>query len=210
MSYFRIDLFMLIVALIYLTAQAKAEEQNQDECGGQIIRAALQSLDPADPVGGTTNLCVSRAGVQVRTSVVGLKQGNAYTVWFVYIEQPALCEHPGICDSASDYVANDPVGVLGRMDSPVVARSGHLRFSGNIPGMRLSWVPGANYSNRSWACEHEYPESRPTVADTTRSRTRFGTRCTDRRPCRSWERDFGIHCSTSALLRQCRYRGIDL
>jgi len=48
MSYFRIDLFMLIVALIYLTAQAKAEEQNQDECGGQIIRAALQSLDPAD------------------------------------------------------------------------------------------------------------------------------------------------------------------
>ena len=64
--------------------------------------------------------------------MVGLKQGNAYTVWFVYIEQPALCEHPGIYDSASDYVANDPVGVLGRMDSPVVARSGHLRFSGTF------------------------------------------------------------------------------
>jgi hypothetical protein len=141
MRCFRIDLFMLILVFVYLTAQAKAEDQNQDECGGQIIRTALQSLDPADPVGGSTNLCVSRSGVQVRTSVVGLKQGNAYTVWFVYIEQPALCEHPGICDSASDYVANDPVGVLGRMDSAVVARSGHVKFSGNIPGMRLS--PGS-------------------------------------------------------------------
>lgn len=138
-SYIRLINVVLGVTFLGVSAPAWADEKTSGDCGG--IKTGLVSLAPTQPIAGTTTLCVSGSGVDVKVKVMGLLQGNAYTTWFVYIDKPGMCEHPGVCDSASDYVGNDPVGVLGRMDSGVVSRPGQITFSTSIPGLRLS--PGS-------------------------------------------------------------------
>jgi hypothetical protein len=87
--------------LISVPAPAQADDKNEDGCNGQATKVNLMSLAPREPISGTTTLCISHSGVEVKTKVMGLIQGNAYTTWFVYIDKPWMCEHPGVCDRVS-------------------------------------------------------------------------------------------------------------
>jgi hypothetical protein len=138
-SYLRLINAVLVVTFLSVSAPARADEKTSGDCGA--VKTGLVSLNPTQPIAGTTSLCASGSGVDVKVKVMGLLEGHAYTTWFIYIDKPGMCEHPGVCDSVSDYVGNDPVGVLGRMDSGVVSRPGQITFSTSIPGLRLS--PGS-------------------------------------------------------------------
>lgn len=102
-------------------------------------------VNTSNIVVGSARVCADADGVHATMEVRGLIPGHAYTVWFVYIDKPLLCVHPGICDSDPDFLGTsplfNPLAVIGRMDSAVAGKSGDVQFSGEINGMIVS--PGS-------------------------------------------------------------------
>jgi hypothetical protein len=67
-----------------------------------------------------------------------LTPGDAYTIWFVYFDDPSKCATPGQCGALEDAGNVNPVGVLGRLDSAVAPHNGKETFSGHVGGLHLS------------------------------------------------------------------------
>jgi len=97
---------------------------------------------------GDATLCILPNRLQSSMSVSNLTPGNAYTVWWVYFDDPASCAGTtplpaplgggaSACDF-DDFGGDRPLGVFGRMDSGIAPRSGSLRFSGDLGGMQPS------------------------------------------------------------------------
>ena len=98
---------------------------------------------------GNAFLCIDPHGVRAELRVRALTPRNAYTIWFIYIDDPSQCATPGQCgpeDSAPpgqcegplDLRGFNPLGVVGRLDSAVAPRNGKLTFAGRVRGLRLS------------------------------------------------------------------------
>jgi len=91
--------------------------------------------------GGTAMFCANHNGFKGKMKVDGLTAGNAYTVWWVYIDDPTTCiggfPDVGRCGFA-DFAGDKPPVIFGRMDSGVAPRRGTLHFFGSIPGMQPS------------------------------------------------------------------------
>jgi hypothetical protein len=101
---------------------------------------------------GHAVLCVNDDGVQASMKVNNLVRGNAYTVWFVYFDNPAACTSAGLtgpgqpCGSADltqpvpDALHPDlaPPGVFGRMDSAVADEDGQARFAAKLQDFKVS------------------------------------------------------------------------
>lgn len=83
---------------------------------------------------GKAVMCVTGNDVYGAVVARGLKPGDAYTVWWVYFDDPPSCMVPGECGVA-DFGGDDPLGVFGRMDSGVAPRSGRMAFSGRVRGL---------------------------------------------------------------------------
>jgi hypothetical protein len=98
-------------------------------------------FNAANSVTGSARVCVDGDGAHATLNVRGLTPGHAYTVWFGYIDKPLTCVHPGVCDSPEDFIAPNPVGVVGRLDSAVAPKNGEVEFSGDVNGMLVS--PGS-------------------------------------------------------------------
>jgi hypothetical protein len=80
--------------------------------------------------------------------VANLVPGNAYTVWWTYLDDPTQCTGVtplpvsltgGVsgCELA-DFEGDKPVGMLGRMASGVAPRNGKLNLRGEVGGMQPS------------------------------------------------------------------------
>lgn len=128
-----------------------------------------QALIPLEaPIEGTATLCVkAEGGVRVRVKARQLTSGNAYTLWFAYIDNPSLCSGgPGVCGPV-DFGAGDPeanpLGVFGRLDSTVADENGKEDFSGRVGGLRLS------SGSQVWLILYSHG---PAVTDDNRSRAR--------------------------------------
>jgi hypothetical protein len=67
----------------------------------------------------------------------GLVPNDAYTVWWVYFDDPTLCETPGEC-GAPKFGGDNPLVVIGLMDSSIAPGRGKLHFSGRIGGFKSS------------------------------------------------------------------------
>jgi len=100
------------------------------------------------PIQGDAFLCSDATGVRARVHAQGLEHGDAYTIWFFYIDDPSQCATPGQCapgDAAPpgqcegplDLRGFNPVEVVGRLDSAVAPRS-KVNFAGRVRGLRLS------------------------------------------------------------------------
>jgi len=100
------------------------------------------------PMRGEAFLCIDPHGVRAELHVRALTPGDAYTVWFFYIDDPSQCATPGQCgpgDAAPpgqcegplDLRGFNPVEVVGRLDSAVAPRS-KVNFAGRVRGLRLS------------------------------------------------------------------------
>jgi hypothetical protein len=87
-------------------------------------------------VTGSAQLCVTDAGVQAQVATSNLAVANAYTVWFVYFDQPSTCKTTPC--SPPDATGDDPAAVLGRMDALVADGTGMGAFEGEFRGLRLS------------------------------------------------------------------------
>src|SRR5918912_201548 len=97
-----------------------------------------------------------------------LNTGSAYTLWFVYFDDPASCATQP-CTGA-DALGDDPVAVFSRMDGLVADGSGAARLAGDFRDLRLSqgsevWLlmyghgPANTEENRARARPLQTPQS---------------------------------------------------
>jgi hypothetical protein len=129
-------LFALLAGLSFVPT-AKAE----DYCR-HPLRAEVKPNQSR--IHGTAELCLDENNVSVSMRTEDHTPGNAYTIWFAYIDDPSQCGNypggtPGTC-SDPDFVtpSDSPIGVFGRMDGKVARNSGRLRFTANLHDLRFS------------------------------------------------------------------------
>ena len=108
---------------------------------GSKSRCDVQPLVSDIGIEGRATLCVTSSGLRARMRTKRLVVGDAYTVWWVYFDDPSSCEVPGQCGSAADFAGPNPLAVFGRMDSVVARHSGRAGFSGSVRGLEPS--PGS-------------------------------------------------------------------
>jgi hypothetical protein len=113
-----------------------------DDCS-QTLQAQVNAVGGSG-IQGTAQICIQGKTTTATMRTQGLLAANAYTIWFIYFDNPSLCGFytggtPGVC-TGMDLVtpANNPVGVFGRMDSTVAEASGIARFTGRFRGLQYS------------------------------------------------------------------------
>src|SRR5262249_20437582 len=90
------------------------------------------------PIQGDAFLCIDSHSVRAKLHARELTPGDAYTIWFIYFDDPSKCATPGQCGTLEDVGNVNPVGVLGRLDSAVAPNNGKVNFSGHVGGLHLS------------------------------------------------------------------------
>ncbi len=142
--------------LMILAALGLAGLANPTAATGTTAKCELKRITPQQAVDarGRALLCRSEAGVRGAANVRGLVPDDAFTVWFVYFDDPSLCDVPGKCDGP-DFGGENPLGVFGRLDSSIVPASGRVRFHGRIGGFNPSrgsqiwlWIFGHGPANQ--------------------------------------------------------------
>jgi len=157
-------LLLLGLGMLHPPAEAAADSDCTKQALVPLSGAAVQ---------GNATLCVNTEGVYAKIKTKQLTSGNAYTLWFAYIDKASLCSGgPGVCGPA-DFGVDDPtanpLGVFGRLDSTVADKNGKEIFSGRIGGLRFSsgsqvWLllyshgPADTSDNRSRARQLLTPE----------------------------------------------------
>ena len=145
----------LLLAALFATSlslfatPASVQAQDRSDC---LKLPVMQ--EGGSGMAGKARLCFNADGVRVRMSVHNLIPGRAYTVWFVYFDDPTKCiTAPGTANpcgppdlikpvpSATDPNAA-PAGVFGRMDSAVADEDGEARFAAYLQDFHLS--PGSH------------------------------------------------------------------
>lgn len=113
-----------------------------DDCT-QTLNASVNALGGSG-IQGTAQICIQGNTTTVTMMTQGLVTANAYTIWFVYFDNPSLCGFyaggtPGVCTGADTInPANNPVGVFGRMNGTVAEASGSARLTGRFRGLQFS------------------------------------------------------------------------
>ena len=112
-----------------------------DDCT-QTLQASVNALGGSG-IHGAAQICIQQ-NTTVTMMTQGLVAANAYTIWFVYFDNPSLCGFyaggtPGVCTGTDlVYPANNPVGVFGRMDGTIAEASGSARLTGRFRGLQFS------------------------------------------------------------------------
>jgi len=139
-----VGVLLLVLSLGLFSFLPDAVAGDDDGCKKESIVALGDT-----PIQGDAFLCSDTTGVRARLHAKGLTPGDAYTVWFFYIDDPSQCATPGQCapgDAAPpgqcegplDLRGFNPVEVVGRLDSAVAPRNGKVTFAGRVGGLRLS------------------------------------------------------------------------
>lgn len=131
---------VLMIAVMFISPLKVSGDDEHDEthdiehsCSFEAIKA--QELEKARGLG---LMCRTRHGVRAWLYVKSLVPGDAYTVWWVYFDDPTQCaDLGGDCEDVG-FGGNKPLGVFGRMDSSIAPHNGKLRFSGRIGGFKPS------------------------------------------------------------------------
>jgi hypothetical protein len=150
-------------AVALSAAPLAAQGQGDETC----LDAPVSQLT-SSPIGGTARLCADGAGVRAAMSAEQLTAGEAYTIWFVYFDNPAACAAQPC--AGADALGDDPVAVFSRMDGVVADGAGAARFAGAFRDLRLSkgssvWLlmfghgPANTEDNRSRARQLLTPQS---------------------------------------------------
>jgi len=125
-----------VFTLASMMSSVRAARAAEDECAGTRLTANLVAENDSG-VTGKALLCITDAGVEARIHASALTTGNAYTMWFIYFDNPSKCVTPGSCSDLDAFTpTDDPEGVFGRFDS-IVAHARSATFSGH-GGLHLS------------------------------------------------------------------------
>jgi hypothetical protein len=124
-----------------LTALMMAVFINTTHAGGQCDNQEVGDILSLG-ISGSANLCVNSGGLKAQFRVHGLEPGDAYTVWWVYFDEPSLCVDPGACGeidlAPSAAGGGTPLGVFGRFASTVGSRNGNANLADSWEGMQPS------------------------------------------------------------------------
>lgn len=133
------SVFIALCTIFGLSALAAYGQEGPDpSLDTQAAICTKQDLTPlGQPVDGFAKLCIGPGGATGLVQARNLAPGNAYTLWFIYINDPASCQIPNQC-SLVDFGGDNPLGVFGRFDSAVAPVNGQLRFSGKVAGFQPS------------------------------------------------------------------------
>ncbi len=124
---------ILAITLMSAASQAQATDfAHWRNCSSETV------LDFGIGISGQGLVCSTRRGLSARLGLEGLTAGDAYTVWWGYIDDPQTCENPGMCADV-DFGGDNPPAVVGRFDSAVAGARGQLRFSDRL----RNFVPSA-------------------------------------------------------------------
>jgi len=135
---------VLYAALLWLPAGAVYADAD-----GCVRQPAVDSF--AEPgTSGHGTLCVLADRLQSQIALANLVPGNAYTVWWTYLDDPTQCTGDATgtggasltggesgCELA-DFGGAKPLGLFGRMASGIAPRNGRLNLSGEVGGMQPS------------------------------------------------------------------------
>jgi hypothetical protein len=101
------------------------------------MKTSLTDLGPG--LEGKATLCVDAKDISGKIKAEHLQPGDAYTIWFIYFDDPTQCVGggPGVCGGA-DFGGDNPLGVFGRFNSAVAPASGKVDFDGRVRGLQLS------------------------------------------------------------------------
>jgi hypothetical protein len=138
-----LGVLLLVVSLGLFSFLPDAAADDVDGCNKESLVAFGDTT-----IRGEAFLCIDATGVRARLHAKGLTPGDAYTVWFFYIDDPSQCATPGQCapvdgappgqcEGPLDLRGFNPLVVLGRLDSAVAPRS-KGNFAGRVGGLRLS------------------------------------------------------------------------
>jgi hypothetical protein len=127
----------LFVGLLTLTFVPRAAA----DCD-QLLKSPVSPHDSA--IQGSAELCIDEDLVHATMRTENLTPGDAYTIWFAYIDDPTKCGNykggkPGVCQDEDFFLpAENPAGVFGRMDGTIAGKSGRARFTGSFRDLRFS------------------------------------------------------------------------
>jgi hypothetical protein len=98
------------------------------------------ALSPAmETVAGNAFLCTTKAGVTAEIRASGLTAGDAYTFWFVYIDNAAKCAADGMVVCVGINLPDDvPDAAFGRVADVIAPAKGKVTIVGTVPGLQLS------------------------------------------------------------------------
>ena len=131
---------VLMIAVVFISPlNVSADDDDDDDetygfehsCSFEAINA--QALEKAR---GHGLMCTTRHGVRAGLYLKNLVPGDAYTVWWIYFDDPTLCGDQE-CEDVG-FGGENPLAVFGRMDSSIAPQNGKLRFSGRIGGFEPS------------------------------------------------------------------------
>ena len=138
-----VGVLVLLLSLGLFSFLPDAAAGDDDGCAKESIMALGDTS-----IQGDAFLCIDPQGVRAELHVRALTPGDAYTVWFFYIDDPSQCATPGQCapgdgappgqcEGPLDLRGFNPLVVLGRLDSAVAPRN-KVNFAGRVRGLRLS------------------------------------------------------------------------
>ncbi len=158
---------MITIVLCVLTLQFAPNEAAHAggwnwNCESETVTDFWEGSITGSELSGRGTICASSYGLWSTLAVKGLTPGNAYTVWWVYVDDPASCVnfpltpetaeipfpepigYAGRCGLADFFGADEsgeflnPLIVYGRMDSVVAGKHKRTRFSGDVRSFRPS------------------------------------------------------------------------
>ena len=146
---------ILLAVMLQLVPAGDANAGDFWNCDSNSLTSFWEEDISGNSLSGKGTVCVTRFGLWSTMQVRGLTPRNAYTTWWVYIDDPASCasfplpspdvipfpepeNYAGPCGLA-DFFTLDPSGgflnplaVFGRMDSVVAGHRKRTRFAGDL------------------------------------------------------------------------------
>jgi hypothetical protein len=127
---------LVIVSLIVSATALGAFTDAQAACRKEALAPAMET------VAGNAFLCPTKEGVTGEIRATGLIPGDAYTFWFVYIDNAAQCAADGMAKCVGINLPNDvPDAAFGRVADVIAPKNGKATIVGTVPGLQLS--PGS-------------------------------------------------------------------
>lgn len=103
----------LLLGLQLLSADNAHAGESQN-CDSQPLTSFWEQDIAGNELSGQGTLCNTPGGTRSRVSVRGLSPGNAYTVWWVYIDDAASCVNFPLTPENSPVPFDEPIGYAGR------------------------------------------------------------------------------------------------
>jgi hypothetical protein len=124
---------LIVVSIIGLSSQSEAQ--------AACVKQAVAPL--AETVSGQISLCRTSGEIIANLQLKGLKPGNAYTVWFVYVDDGSKCSAEGqaTCFGTTNTGGDQnavPDEAFGRLTDVIAPKNGKANISGGVPGLQLS------------------------------------------------------------------------